>query len=211
MLFRFSLYGFLKNQRYFEPFLVLALLEKGLGFFEIGLLIGFRELTVNVLEIPSGAVADVWGRRRSMIVSFSAYIVSFLALGWGTHLGFLFLAMFFFAIGDAFRTGTHKAMIFQWLRLEGRLDERTRVYGFTRSWSKLGSAVSVLLGTLRSDLGELFVDLLLRDSSLRSFNRQLPRLSQGARRAFPEAPDGRGDLPRAAGRLVSSLVEHGPA
>jgi hypothetical protein len=56
--------------------------------------------------------------------------------------------MFFFAIGDAFRTGTHKAMIFQWLRLEGRLDERTRVYGFTRSWSKLGSAVSVLLAAL---------------------------------------------------------------
>jgi uncharacterized membrane protein YfcA len=39
MLFRFSLYGFLKNQRYFEPFLVLAFLEKGLSFFEIGLLI----------------------------------------------------------------------------------------------------------------------------------------------------------------------------
>jgi hypothetical protein len=72
MLFRFSLYGFLKNQRYFEPFLVLALLEKGLGFFEIGLLIGFRELTVNLLEIPSGAVADVWGRRRSMI-GFSSW------------------------------------------------------------------------------------------------------------------------------------------
>ena len=30
MLFRFSLYGFLKNQRYFEPFLVLVFLEKGL-------------------------------------------------------------------------------------------------------------------------------------------------------------------------------------
>ena len=29
MLFRFSLYGFLKNQRYFEPFLVLVLLDKG--------------------------------------------------------------------------------------------------------------------------------------------------------------------------------------
>ena len=97
MLFRFSLYGFLKNQRYFEPFLVLAFLEKGLGFFEIGLLVAFRELLVHLLEIPSGAIADVWGRRRSLILSFSAYIVSFLLFGAVDSLAALFVAMAFFA------------------------------------------------------------------------------------------------------------------
>ncbi|MEZ4465230.1 MAG: hypothetical protein R3F43_12235 [bacterium] len=44
--------------------------------------------------------------------------------------------------GDAFRSGTHKALIYTWLRAQGREAERTRVYGFTRSWSKIGSAVS---------------------------------------------------------------------
>ena len=44
MLFRFSLYGFLKNQRYYDAFLILAFREKGLTFFQIGLLIGFREV-----------------------------------------------------------------------------------------------------------------------------------------------------------------------
>jgi len=144
VLFRFSLYGFLKNQRYFEPFLILALLSLNLSFFEIGLLIGFRELAANVMEIPSGAVADLWGRRRSMILSFSAYIGGFLIFGFARDLPPLFAAMLFLAIGDAFRTGTHKAMIFTWLRREGRIDERTRVYGYTRSWSKIGSAVSAL-------------------------------------------------------------------
>ena len=43
MIFRFSLYGFLKNQRYFEAFLVLAFPDKGLIFFEIGLLVAVRE------------------------------------------------------------------------------------------------------------------------------------------------------------------------
>ncbi len=147
MLLRFSLYGFLKNQRYFEPFLVLVLLEKGLSFFVIGLLIAFREVTVNAFELPSGAIADVYGRRRSMILSFTAYIASFLVFGLAQHVGLFFLAMFFFAIGEAFRTGTHKAMIFTWLRLENRIDERTKVYGYTRSWSKFGSAVSVVLAT----------------------------------------------------------------
>ena len=62
MLLRFCLYGFLKNQRYYESFLVLAFLEKGLSFFVIGLLVAFREVAVNIMEIPSGAIADVWGR-----------------------------------------------------------------------------------------------------------------------------------------------------
>ena len=145
MIFRFSLYGFLKNQRYFEPFLLLALLHMGLSFFEVGLLIAFRELSTNVMEIPSGAIADLYGRRKSMILSFAAYIVGFLIFGFSGSVAPLFGAMFFLAVGDAFRTGTHKAMIFTWLRLQGRSDERTKVYGFTRSWSKIGSAVSALL------------------------------------------------------------------
>ena len=145
MLFRFSLYGFLKNQRYFEPFLILVLLEKGLTFFEIGLLIAFREITVIALEVPSGAIADVYGRRKSMMLSFGAYLGSFLIFAVAEPLVLLLPAMLLFGVGEAFRTGTHKAMIFTWLRLQGRPDERTRYYGYTRSWSKLGSAFSVVL------------------------------------------------------------------
>jgi len=145
MIRRFCLYGFLKNQRYFEPFIILAFLEKGLTFLDIGWLVGFREICILILEIPSGAVADVFGRRRSMIFSFVSYIASFVLFALASGISLLMLAMFFFAVGDAFRTGTHKAMIFEWLRLENRLDERTRVYGFTRSWSKFGSAISSLV------------------------------------------------------------------
>jgi len=145
MLFRFSLYGFLKNQQYYEPFLILAFLEKGLSFFMIGLLIGFRELSINLMEVPTGVIADLCGRRRSMILSFVGYIIAFAIFGTCSPVWTLFLAMFFFAIGEAFRTGTHKAMILDWLRLQGREDEKTKTYGYTRSWSKMGSALSVIL------------------------------------------------------------------
>ncbi len=160
MLGRFSLYGFLKNQQYYDPFLILAFRQMGLSFFVIGLLVGFRQVIINVMEIPSGAVADLFGRRRAMMFSFAAYIVSFLLYGFtGTGavngtivspaiLPLLFAATFCFGVGDAFRTGTHKAMIFTWLRLEGREEERTQVYGYTRSWSKLGSALSVVLSAI---------------------------------------------------------------
>jgi len=145
MIKRFSLYGFLKNQRYFEPFIILFFLQSNLSFTQIGLLVGFRELFINLMEIPSGAVADLFGRRRSMILSFSSYIASFAIFGFSGAYWQFFLAMLFFAIGEAFRTGTHKAMIFTWLRNEDRLDEKTEVYGYTRSWSKIGSAVSTVL------------------------------------------------------------------
>ena len=157
MLKKFSLYGFLKNQQYYDYFLILAFRQMGLAYFLIGILIAFREIMVNLMEIPSGAIADISGKRKSMIFSFCAYIISFATFGIcgiagmnGTltkHkiLPFLFLAMFLFAIGDAFRTGTHKALIFTWLRINNRIEEKTKTYGYTRSWSKIGSAISVLL------------------------------------------------------------------
>lgn len=145
MIARFSLYGFLKNQRYFEPFIILFFLQEGLSFTEIGFLIAFREIFINLMEIPSGAVADLFGRRRSMMLSFGAYIISFAVFGFSGAYWHFFVAMFFFAVGEAFRTGTHKAMIFTWLRINDRLDEKTKVYGYTRSWSKIGSAVSTVI------------------------------------------------------------------
>ncbi|MBN2039168.1 MAG: MFS transporter [Spirochaetes bacterium] len=160
MLKRFSLYGFLKNQQYYEPFLLLAFLQMGLSFTLIGLLIGFREFMVNLMEVPSGAFADVHGRRNSMIISFTAYIIHFVSIGitgiaainkmlpFNAVVILLFFSMIFFAAGDAFRTGTHKAIIFAWLREQGRTDEKTKVYGYTRSWSKIGSAVSVVLACI---------------------------------------------------------------
>ncbi len=160
MLKRFCLYGFLKNQQYYDPFIVLAFLQMDLSFFMIGILIAFREIMVNIIEVPSGAIADLFGKRKAMILSFVSYIISFAVFGFtgvaaaediisnAVAFHVLFAAMFFFAIGDAFRTGTHKAMIFTWLRLEERTNEKTKVYGYTRSWSKLGSAVSVILAAV---------------------------------------------------------------
>ena len=44
-------------------------------------------------------MADVWGRRRSLILSFTAYIFSFVIFGFSSNLPLLFTAMFFYALG----------------------------------------------------------------------------------------------------------------
>ncbi len=100
------------------------------------------------MEVPTGAIADVMGRRRAMISSFMSYIVGFVIFGYSETTWTLFAAMFLFSIGEAFRTGTHKAIIFDWLEHEGRSDEKTHIYGLTRSWSKMGSALSVIIAAV---------------------------------------------------------------
>ena len=148
MLGRFSLYGFLKNQRYHEPFFVLALREQGLSFLDIGLLVSAGSILVNVLEVPFGAVADVYGRRRCLILALVAYVLAFGLFGAAPGLPGLFVAIALYSIGEAFRGGTHKAMIFDWLRAQGREAEASDAYGYTRSWSKRGSAVSAATGAV---------------------------------------------------------------
>lgn len=146
--YKFCMYGFLKNLRFFEPFLLLILLDKGLSFLEIGTLYAVREISTNIVEIPSGLLADTVGRRLVIIFSLLSYILSFLIFYVASSYTLLFVAMIIFAFGAAFRTGTHKAMIFDYLHYKGWDSQRTYYYGHTRSWSQKGSALSALIAAI---------------------------------------------------------------
>ncbi len=142
---KFSAYGFLKNLRFFEPFMILFLLGQGLSYLQVGTLYAVREIMVNVMEIPSGAVADGLGRRRTMVSSFLSYLVSFALFWFGSGMPMFLVAIVFFSIGEAFRTGTHKAMIFAYLRINNLQEHGNDYYGHTRSWSQIGSAISAII------------------------------------------------------------------
>jgi len=146
--FKFCLYGFLKNLRFFEPFLYLFFMEKGLSFFQIGTLIAIREIIRNIAEIPTGLLADVFGRRKMMIFGFISYIASFLVFFFSSSYNVFILAMIFYSFGDAFRTGTHKAMIFEYLYINKWEEQKVTYYGSTRSWSQIGSAISSVVAAI---------------------------------------------------------------
>ncbi len=145
MLLRFSSYGFLKNLKFFEPFLYLFFLANGLSFTQIGFLISIREVSTILLELPTGVVADLTGRRRAMSTAFFSYMVSFSIFYYFSSFLLFVPAMFLFAIGETLRHGTHKSMIMQYLDNEGMEDQRVQYYGKTRAASRLGSALSALL------------------------------------------------------------------
>ncbi len=145
MFYRFSLYGFLKNLRLFEPFLILIFLDGGLSYLQIGLLYSVRDIATNILEVPTGVFADIYGRRKSMVMSFLSYILSFgifyLFPNFYAYIG----AMILYAFGEAFRSGTHKALILEYLKLNHMSHLKVEYYGHTRGASQLGSALNSLL------------------------------------------------------------------
>lgn len=146
--FQFSAYGFLKNLRFFDAFLILFFLEKNLTYTEIGGLYAIREIMVNVLEIPSGIVADTFGRKTSLLLSFVLYLISFGVFYLAGSYWIFLLAMLMYGIGDAFRSGTHKGMIMEYLMIQGWSDHKVNYYGHTRAWSQRGSAISALVAGL---------------------------------------------------------------
>ena len=76
--FKFCAYGFLKNLRFFDAFLLLFFLESGISYTQIGALYALKEIVINISEIPSGLLADTYGRKKSLIVAFLLYIISFM-------------------------------------------------------------------------------------------------------------------------------------
>ena len=145
MFYRFSAYGFLKNLRLFEPFLILIFRDGGLTFLQIGLLYSVRDLSNNILEIPTGVFADTFGRRKSMVLAFISNILSFIVFYAYSEFYIYILAMILFAFGEAFRSGTHTALILEYLRLNDMEDKKVAYYGRTRSASQLGSAINAVL------------------------------------------------------------------
>ena len=145
---KFSMYGFLKNLKFFEPYLLIFLMDNGISLFQIGILFSIREIIINVFEIPSGFIADYLGRKKGLYICFIFYIISFMVFFLTKSFSVAVIGMIFFGLGEAFRSGTHKAMIYTFLDSKGWTSEKTFVYGKTRSVSLLGSAFSSILGIL---------------------------------------------------------------
>ncbi len=146
--YKFCGYGFLKNFRFFDAFLILFLVEKGLPYTQIGILYAIREIFIYVFEIPSGIIADSYGRKNSLVASLFAYISSFVIFYISSDFWFFLGAFIFYGVGDAFRSGTHKGMIMDYLKINQWEDQKIDYYGHTRSWSQKGSALSALIAGL---------------------------------------------------------------
>jgi MFS family permease len=158
MVVRFCLYSIFKNLRFFEAFFLFYLLSGpewggvGLSYFEVGALVGYQKLLTGILEIPSGIATDQWGRRRALVLCFSSYVVAFpiyaasAGVAGALQIGLLYAAQTMFGVGEALRTGSHKAIMLDWADRAGPRGGATWLIGFTRFFSKTSAGLSALAG-----------------------------------------------------------------
>ncbi len=143
-IFKFGLYGFLKNLKFFEPFLIVFFRLSGLSFLQIGLLYSVREIVIYIFEVPSGVLADRYGKKTELVICFLFYILSFIVFFFGQDFYIYMVAMVLFGLGESFRSGTHKAMIMSYIDKNNIVESKSKIYGKTRSYSLIGSTVSSL-------------------------------------------------------------------
>ena len=140
---KFCLYGFLKNLQFFEPYLYIYLIQVvHLNLFQIGTLFSIRGIIIYLFEVPSGIFADQYGKKTELMICFIFYVASFFLFFLGGSYVIIAIGMVLFGLGEAFRSGTHKAMIYSYLEQKGWFGHKTFVYGRTRSFSLIGSSLS---------------------------------------------------------------------
>ncbi len=149
MVPRFCVYAVLRNMRFFDPFMVLFLLfDLNLGFAAVGALLAYEKMLLVALEIPLAAIFDRFGRRRGLMASFSCAGLACLGFGFAAQtadsLPWVVAALTLYGVGEALRTGTHKAIILDWLTQRGERERKTAVMGLTRFFSKASAGSTAL-------------------------------------------------------------------
>jgi len=148
IMYKFKFYGFFKNLKFFEPYLIIIFLAWEINLFQIGILIAIQEVITLIFEVPSGMLADTRGKKTELLFCFVFYIISFIFYFMGPAYIFLIFGAMLFGLGEAFRSGTHKAMEMKWMEKNDILQYKSFVYGTTRSYSLYGSAISSVLSII---------------------------------------------------------------
>ena len=143
---RFYLTEFLKTQRYFIPVMILFLQFNKLNYTEIFFLYAVKSAVILIMEIPSGVMADRMGKKFILILSRSFLLPSYLLFYLGDgFIPFLF-AMVFLGMNEAFKSGTHKAYIYDFIKQRKPGVTTTEVFGKGKFWGRIGEAAASLAG-----------------------------------------------------------------
>jgi len=102
----------------------------GLSFYEIGLLESIFLVTTLIFELPTGALADKWGRKFSVVFGSLLMPLGSLLIALGSSFSVFALSSVIYGIGAAFISGAESALVYDslldteeerhFIRIEGR-------------------------------------------------------------------------------------------
>ena len=139
---------------------VLYLAFKGMSLVEIGILESIYHITSLCLEIPSGALADLRGRKFCVVLGRAVNIVSCLLMI--VSKGFLGFAISFMLSSAAMNlnSGAAEALVFDSLKELGKEKTYKIIWGKLAFVMSIAQGTALLLGGILSDVNFLYAYIL---------------------------------------------------
>src|SRR3989338_3064497 len=119
LLWPFYLTAILSPILFFAPaFFVVYFGSLGLSAFQISILLMISPLFSLIFELPTGAFADVYGRKASVLASFFLATVCLMLLFFFTNFYALVVIFALLGIAQTFESCAYEAWVFDLLRRE---------------------------------------------------------------------------------------------
>ena len=144
----FFAYRVLSTAFVFQPVLVLFFQERGLDFTDIALLNTVYALTAIVCEVPTGVLADRFGRRRAMVAGAVLMAIGCLVDYRGASFWAFAVGEGLLALGLTLSSGADSAYLYDLLRDAGRLDKYRAYEGRATAGKMIGAAAALAVGGL---------------------------------------------------------------
>lgn len=132
---------------------VALLAARGFSVFEIGILESIFHVVSMCFEIPSGAVADAFGRKRTMAASEVLMILSILGMLCSDTFWSVAASIGISALSYNMASGTREALAYDTLKENGQEQEYDRFASMEMVIYRLGSATAVFCAGLALILG----------------------------------------------------------
>lgn len=142
---------FITNLNMQSTIWVLYLAYHGLSLAQIGLVEGIYHATSIVCEIPSGAVADLLGRKRSMLLSKLCIMVSCLIMLFARSFWSFALSFVIQALGNNFNSGSEEALVYDSMKYLGREHEYMRVNGRLNFLIEVAQGIATVMGGILAE------------------------------------------------------------
>ncbi len=132
---------------------VALLAARGYSMLEIGLLESIFHVASMSFEIPSGAIADVFGRKKTMVASQMMNVLASIVMIFSHSFVSISIAMIFSAFSYNLASGSREALAYDSLKSAGDEDDYEKfaandmvIYDFAMSFATLMAGVTLLLG-----------------------------------------------------------------
>ena len=134
------------SQMFFPIAIWLFFYTKYLTFKEIALISAFGYIASILLEIPTGAFADIVGRRKAIILSYFIFSATMLGIAFSTSFIMFLVFVILGTLGDALYSGSLEALVYDSLKENGEEGHFTHVTTRMETLTWLGLFVGSILG-----------------------------------------------------------------